>query len=39
MVQEWGLAPIAVMGYSVGEMAAGCIAGIITAADVCQQFG
>ena len=73
VIEEWGVQPCAVMGYSVGEMAAGaahaaiphqeancvkpsdtpnfsrltrnrgyysgCVAGIITPADVCRQFG
>src|SRR5690606_2876937 len=33
MLQAWGLQPAAVMGHSVGEFVAACIAGVFSLAD------
>lgn len=39
VVEEWGLVPATVLGYSVGELAAAVAAEVVTVEEVCTRFG
>jgi len=39
VTDEWGITPTAILGYSNGEIAAACAAGMVTVEEVAQLFG